>query len=97
MKRPLLPICLMACGISLNAQPGFSKTVLLPGARSCIISAVTTDQDTIICFGTLFGIAEQKWGVYLAKFDSLGNFLQITTDFDSVYQQTVDPYSQVIC
>lgn len=97
MRSPFLLFCFLSVLYDAPAQPGFNKTVLFPDARSCIISGVTTDQDTIICFGTLFGIAEQKWGVYLAKFDSLGNFLQITTDFDSVYQQTVDPLSQVIC
>ncbi len=78
-------------------QYGFSKTILYPNSRSATISAVTTDQDTIVCFGTLYGIAEQKWGAYLAKFDSSGNFLQITTDFDSTYQQTVDYFAQILC
>ena len=44
----------------------------------------------------MYGIIEQKWGVYLAKFDSLGNFLQITTDFDSIAQQTIDPPCQIL-
>ena len=80
----------------ISAQTGFSKTMLYPDAKSCTIAAVTIDQDTIVCYGTLFGTSEQKWGVYLAKFDSSGNFLQITTDFDSLYEQTVNPFSQIL-
>lgn len=82
--------------LPLAAQGQFSKTVLFPNAKSCAIAAVTVDQDTIVCFGNLYGTEEQKWGVFLAKFDSSGNFLQITTDFDSLQAQTVESYSQVL-
>jgi hypothetical protein len=78
------------------AQSGFSKTILLPGSKSCNIASIVVDRDTIVCYGGLYGIDQEKWGVFLAKFDSIGNFLQMSTDFDSVYDQTVNSYTQLI-
>lgn len=94
--RHLLLSYLILVNTAAIAQSGFSKTILLPSSKSCTISSLLIDQDTIVCFGTLYGINEGKWGVYIAKFDSLGNFLQINTDFDTTFQQTIDPYCQII-
>ncbi len=96
MRNNLLIIPLLLCLSRSDAQTGFSKTVLYPDALGCNIAAVTVDHDTIVCYGTLYGTEELRWGVYLAKFDTLGNLLQINTDFDSVLQQTVNPSSQIL-
>lgn len=96
MRNNLLIIPLLLCLCRADAQTGFSKTILYPEALGCNIAAVTIDQDTIVCYGTLYGAEELRWGVYLAKFDTLGNLLQLNTDFDSVLQQTVNPSSQIL-
>ncbi len=93
----LLPLLffLLINGIA-TAQQGFSKTVLLPDSKSSSISSLVVDQDTIVCFGSTYGTEQEKWGVCLAKFDTLGNFIQMSTDFDSIFQQTVDPTCQLL-
>jgi len=96
MRNIILIVPLLLCTYRADAQTGFSKTVLYPNALGCNIAAVTVDQDTIVCYGTLYGAEELRWGVYLAKFDTFGNLLQLTTDFDSVLQQTVNPFSQIL-
>lgn len=88
--------CTILTTLVSHAQVGFSKTFLLPTTTSNIISSLVVDQDTIVCFGTLYDEASQKWGIFLAKFDSLCNFLQMTTDFDSIYQQSVNPFAKII-
>ncbi len=94
--RSILFLSFLLIKVIVTAQAGFSKTILLPDSKSCNISAVVVDQDTIVCYGGLYGVSQGKWGVFLAKFDTVGNFLQMSTDFDSVYDQTVNPYAQMI-
>lgn len=89
--RIVLLLCFILISDALAAQQGFSKTVLLPNSKSCTFASVVVDQDTLVCWGDIYGTSEQKWGVCLSKFDSLGNLLQISTDLDSIYSQTIDP------
>lgn len=91
-----LLLLLLSSSVASAQTAGFSKTILLPNAKSCTIASLVVDQDTIVCFGTMYGTFEQKWGTFLAKFDSSGTFLQMSTCFDSLYQQTIDPYCQLI-
>jgi Secretion system C-terminal sorting domain len=96
IMRLLLLLCFLQVTCILQAQQGFSKTVLLPGSKACTFASLVVDEDTLVCFGTIYGISAQKWGVCLSKFDSAGNFLQMSTDFDSTYKQTVDPTCQLL-
>ena len=94
--RPLLLLFFLLIHGIATAQQGFSKTVLLPNSLSCTFASIVVDRDTIICWGDVYGTEQEKWGVCLAKFDTLGNFIQMTTDFDSIYDQTVDPTCQLL-
>jgi hypothetical protein len=95
MRLVILLLFLLTTSILL-AQDTFSKTILLPDSKSCNIASILIDQDTIVCYGGLYGTEEGRWGVFLAKFDSSGNFLQISTDFDSIYDQTVNPFASIL-
>lgn len=94
--RPILLLFFLLLNGIATAQQGFSKTVLLPNALSCTFASVIVDQDTLVCWGDFYGTEQDKWGVCLAKFDTLGNFIQMATDFDSIFQQTVDPTCQLL-
>jgi Secretion system C-terminal sorting domain len=94
--RLLLLLCFLSLNGIISAQQGFSKTVLLPDSKSCSFASVLVDQDTLVCWGTTYGTSENKWGVCLTKFDTSGNLLQVSTDFDSVDNQTVNPICQLL-
>ncbi len=93
--RPFLTLFYTLLSGLAIAQSGFSNKILLPDAESCTFASIVIDRDTIVCWGDVYGTDQQKWGVCLAKFDTLGNLIQMTTDFDSTEQQTVDPTCQI--